>query len=315
MKKILIGLFCCLTITSFAQRGYNHLLLDNYHPTLKTENIKGNVKIIYTYRYDAIENFGEVEKGSGFLKKKLTFDEDGKQTEEIRYNSNGNIEKKKKWAYNRDGSLIEFKRYTKEILRDHRKFKYNSNNKLIEKLKIKSDGSLGSKYVYKYNSEGKMVESQIFIGLARGFKNIYKYNENGTVRENNQYNCYGVFHSKETYLYDTNKHLIMRNTFAENGRQNEKWVWKRNEDGFETFVKDNGYWNSYKEYTLSFFRNTLNDILSLVYISEEGSETNSYSYIYDNQNNWTQKISYKLLNIFGDIKKPLSIVERKIEYY
>lgn len=316
MKKTLTTLVLSIVSTClFSQGGFNFFLLENYHPTRKTENIKGDVKTIHRYQYEAIERFGEAEKTTGYLKEKLTFDKKGNQTEKIEYNSDGTIKQKESWKYNENYQLIENKNVYQSNRKLTKKYIYNSRGNLVEKIYYNSDGNQFDKFVYAYNSNGQISESNNYRAGVKGMKNIFKYNSNGLLVSKTTYTSYGTLHSKLTYKYDSNENLTGRSYFdGVTGREEERYVMKYNDEGFETLFE---LYNRFNEKEGSEFK-ILDDENNSILRSYKNPETvgyNSYKYTYDNEGNWTKKISFEILNLTAGIKKPSGITERKIEYY
>ena len=101
-------------------------------------NLSKKVKSVRDFEYEAIEKFGEVEKGDYYKygnNQSLVFDEAGNQTENNTYNSDGSLDIKTTYKYDEKGNKIERNTYN-------------------------SDGSIKSKltYEYDYNTKGDWVQ-------------------------------------------------------------------------------------------------------------------------------------------------------------
>ena len=119
MKKIILIILSVLCLVSCNQSEKKNDLTE--------ENLKGKVKSITENTYEAIEKFGQIEKGdvSYYAYAVTIYNEKGDRIEENHYNS--------------DGSLLY--KYT---------YKYDKKENIIEKNRYNSNGSLDEKYTYKY---------------------------------------------------------------------------------------------------------------------------------------------------------------------
>ena len=130
------------------------------------ENFQGNVKSVKQTAYQVIEKFGEATKGEvsdvavwkydekkRLLEepsKKYRYDSNGNKTEEITYNSAGNIESSIVWTYNEKNKKIE-------------ENSYDSNKKLITKTKWKYDDLGNMIDESEYDADGKLVKREIRV--------------------------------------------------------------------------------------------------------------------------------------------------------
>jgi len=118
---------------------------DDKKNDLTRNNLNGNVKSTYEISFEAIEKFGEIEKGD---KRWQDYDESDNK---LIYNDNGNrIEDNK---YDKDGEL------TNKL-----KFKYDDNGNQIEEKNYDEDGELENKYIYEYKFDDKenWIQKTIF---------------------------------------------------------------------------------------------------------------------------------------------------------
>jgi len=89
-------------------------------------------------------------------------------------------------------------------------YKYDGNNKMVEEIDYKSDGSIRGKYIYKYNSEGVQIEKNTYH--ADNSKTTSKYNKDGKLIEETEYNSNNIQTSTIKYFtiydYDSNGNWI-----------------------------------------------------------------------------------------------------------
>ena len=112
---------------------------------LTEANLNGKVKSVYTTSFEAIEKFGEIEKGDKRWQK--SYESDNKSI----YNDNGNrIEDNK---YDKDGELT-----------NKWKGKYDDKGNQIESNEYDEDGELENKYIYEYkfDDEENWIQKTIF---------------------------------------------------------------------------------------------------------------------------------------------------------
>lgn len=175
---------------------------------LTKNNIKGKVNFIRCTEYEAIEKFGEIEKG----------------------------EVKGGWtdSYNENGKLIERNNYKYDgSLRDKRLIKYDEKGNKIEVNFYNADGSLSSKRFDKTNEKGNKIEVS-FYNADGSFNYLntinYKYDKNGNIIEEKWYNPKGhlIWHVK----YDDKGNEIEFNEYKLPGVLRLKEINKYNRKGF-----------------------------------------------------------------------------------
>ena len=180
MKKIILAILSVLYLVSYGQLEKKSEKKND----LTEENLKGKVKSIKETPYEAVEKFGQIEKGDMLNTYFTIF---------TIYNKKGNTIEEN--DYNSDGSL--FSKFT---------YKYDEKGNIIEKNDYDSDGSLNYKTTYKYDEKGNMIEANFYNSDGSlSFKLTYKYDEKGNMIEATYYNSDGRLDSKTTYKYEYDK--------------------------------------------------------------------------------------------------------------
>jgi hypothetical protein len=294
--------------------------------------LKGKVKSIHSITYEAIEiNDSLIVKGEKKVKNKrfygitdinISFNEFGFITElkdnyrhekniyncennilfTFHIDSNLNISRKIVFKYNSNKKIVKEIWYTSENKNDYKIIFIYRKGKLIKQI----DKDLREKYYYlskyQYDNNGNINKIEEFENDSLTFCNIYQndslgrklkietygfgyklkeivnnvYNKSGNLTEIVKYNTDNKIISKIVYSYDIEGHLIEENEFIEDPKK-------------------------YKQYNLKG-----DEILSVNEYIQDFIVV--YSYTYDNNNNWTKKITYYN-------GKPYEIEEREILYY
>ena len=163
---------------------------------LTKKKLKGKVKSIKETTYQAVEKFGQIEKGDVLVDSSAVYTDDGhfkiynekgNKIEENYYNSNGRLYSKTTYKYDEKGNMIEDNFYDSD------------------------DGSLIYKNTYKYDEKGNKIEEYHYDEDGKfNYKYTYKYDEKGNNIEKNNYDSNGRLDSKYTYEYDKNNNWTQR---------------------------------------------------------------------------------------------------------
>ena len=188
MEKIILVILSVLCLVSCNQSEKKNDLTE--------ENLKGKVKSITENTYEAVDKFGQIEKGDVLVDSSAVYTDDGRFKI---YNEKGN--KIEENYYNSNGSLIYKNTY-----------KYDEKGNKIEENYYNSNGRLYSKTTYKYDEKGNMIEDNFYDSDDGSliYKNTYKYDEKGNIIEENHYDSNGRLDSKYTYEYDKNNNWTQR---------------------------------------------------------------------------------------------------------
>ena len=188
MKKIILAILSVLCLVSCNQSEKKNDLTE--------ENLTGQVQSITENTYEAVDKFGQIEKGDVLVDSSAVYTDDGhfkiynekgNKIEENYYNSNGRLYSKTTYKYDEKGNMIEDNFYDSD------------------------DGSLIYKNTYKYDEKGNKIEEYHYDEDGKfNYKYTYKYDEKGNNIEKNNYDSNGRLDSKHTYEYDKNNNWTQR---------------------------------------------------------------------------------------------------------
>ena len=134
MEKIILVILSVLCLVSCNQSEKKNDLTE--------ENLKGKVKSITENTYEAVDKFGQIEKGDVLVDSSAVYTDDGHFKI---YNEKGN--KIEENYYNSNGSLIYKNTY-----------KYDEKGNIIEENHYDSNGRLDSKYTYEYDKNNNWTQ-------------------------------------------------------------------------------------------------------------------------------------------------------------
>ena len=134
MEKIILAILSVLCLVSCNQSEKKNDLTE--------ENLKGKVKSITENTYEAVDKFGQIEKGDILVDSSAVYTDDGHFKI---YNEKGN--KIEENYYNSNGSLIYKNTY-----------KYDEKGNKIEENYYNSNGRLDSKYTYEYDKNNNWTQ-------------------------------------------------------------------------------------------------------------------------------------------------------------
>ena len=109
MKKIILATLSVLYLVSYGQSKKKNDLTE--------ENLKGKVKSIKETTYEAVDKFGQIEKGNVFYDRfsllfnspfTIIYNEKGNKIEKNYYNSDGSLKSKTTYKYDKKGNNIEY---------------------------------------------------------------------------------------------------------------------------------------------------------------------------------------------------------------
>ena len=280
MEKIILVILSVLCLVSCKQSEKKNDLTE--------ENLKGKVKSITENTYEAVDKFGQIEKGdvSYYAYAVTIYNEKGNKIEENHYNSYGMLYEKYTYKYDENGNNIEECHYEDGILSKKHTYKYDENGNNIQKRRYYyKNGKFNSKssYTYKYDENGNNIEECHYLTDGKiDYKTTYKYDEKGNKIEICRYD-YDNLSYKYTYKYDEKGNNIEKNKYYSSGNLNYKSTYKYDENGNK--IEENSY-----------------DFI------HRFDYKDTYKYEYDKNNNWIQQVTY-------ENNKPTQIKERIIEYY
>jgi hypothetical protein len=314
---------------------------------LTAELLKGNVKSVREIDYAVITRFDSIMKNhigpSGtFLDKnrECEYNTSGMLIACVNYDNNNKIEGEYEYEYDEFGDLIKESIHRYQSLsypdipeqKTRTEIKYNNNRNKVEMTQYNYD-SLKSKNTYKYDFKGYIIEqNEYFNDGSLSVKSIYEYLDGNNVRiidynskgqitkeVTNDFDYNGkkidVFtnyfwtNTRITYRYDKRGNVIEKNKFGENDTLIYKVESTYDLNGriiftIETFPGTN------INYTNNKYDSKGSLIEQRASYEDERLIPTTYtnSFVYDKQQNWVKKISYR--NFISE-----KITERKIIYY
>lgn len=188
--------------------------------SLSEANIKGKVKTLTTYQYDASEKFGQAQKEKLRFTTTNFYNEEGNLTEQnLSYLPSGEITQKRIYEYDEQGNAL-VKDYNKDGKHQYTyKYIYDKNGKLIESNNFDSDGKRTDKRVTQYDTEGnKIITLHYDENDSIEWKWTYTYENNGkkvtlkAIKPDNSISWINI------YTYDDNGNEIEDNTVDANGK-------------------------------------------------------------------------------------------------
>ena len=302
--------------------------------------LKGKVKTFTQTDYDAVEKFGEIQKGEIDGKSIILFNDNGNKIEENQYKFDGSLKSKNTYKYEDSGNeLIEHCNYN-SVGSLEEKYIYDKGN-IIEHSEYNSDGSLKSKNTRKYDDNGNEIEWKTYQSdgsLIHKYTYKYKYNYKGNKIEEDEYSkADTLYYSKTTYKYDDKGNMIKEDAYhSEYGRLSLYWVRIYKYDDKGNKIEDVSYTDGslYSKYTYKYddkgnkiehcnynTNGSLEDKHTYKY-DDKGNEIENYNYNSDGslKDNYTGKYDYDITGnwikwIIFENSIPQFITERKIEYY
>ena len=134
MKKIILAILSVLRLVSCKQSEKKNDLTE--------ENLKGKVKSIKETPYEAVDKFGQIEKGNVLYDDGTSFtiyNEKGNIIEENYYDSDGNLSSKDTYEYDENGNNIEKNNYDSNGKLDSKyTYEYDKNNNWTQRIEYKN---------------------------------------------------------------------------------------------------------------------------------------------------------------------------------
>ena len=142
MEKIILAILSVLCLVSCNQSEKKNDLTE--------ENLKGKVKSITENTYEAVDKFGQIEKGDVLVDSSAVYtdygrfkiyNEKGNKIEENRYDSDGSLDFKDTYKYDEKGNKIEINNYNSDGRLDSKttyKYEYDKNNNWTQRIEYKN---------------------------------------------------------------------------------------------------------------------------------------------------------------------------------
>lgn len=233
---------------------------------------EGHLESIFTSEYDAQGRLIQVQirtmdGDSGWTQK---YDSDGNLIEKIEYYDNPNYNSSFVYTYDSKGNQIQGEKFdAKGKLLSKYQYNYNKKGKLTEEVWFDTDGKVLSKLAYKYRKKGRVQETKNLLpDLNSPIEWIAEFDKSGKlIREKTIY-ANPKLNTSSTYKFDRNDNPIEDSFYVENGKLDLRYTHFYDEKGMLTG----------------------GTIESSEGISEN---TFSYSYHYDEKENWTEQKQYE----------------------
>lgn len=284
-KKILIIITSFIIFSSWINNIY-------YENDLQKLKLRGNIKRIQKRAYQIGINYGELEKIEPISKITIEpFFEDFFR--DLHFNKNGNIIK---------SIMLDSK--NRKI--GERNIIYDNNNRIIKEIY----NSVSTRRITYYDSDKKSIE------INPDGEKIISFYENNNIIKQEYYRKNKLVQRIFIDYNDGNKKITEKKfTSIKDGLLTSHFIYKYDKTynlvtKIDSIKKTNLNLAKITDYKY----NEFGDVVEINYPNEEfnGILRQNYSYKYDTQNNWIERIEY---DGSGTHKTPVILTERIIEYY
>lgn len=279
-------------------------------------NYKGKVKNVSTTTYNALLNFGDIEKGSKLYgNTKYEFDQKGNKLKQYSFETDGQLNEKRTYSFNEFDDRIEKKIFDKnEELYLHKEYKYKGDecqkfikfrnekfrlqNKFkndnlgnrIEKIEYASLGKIIGVYKYKYDRRNNCLEEIRYKYDGKiDFIVKNKYDKNGNQIQTKELNSEGLLGSKSKCKYDKDSNCLKMGFYKSDNTLVRIYTYKHDFHGNVVKSKE------------------LNPEGKLIFSKKK------FDYRYDQYGNWIYLTSFRKTK--NQVWTPYEITERFFEYY
>lgn len=275
-------------------------------------NVKGKVKSITEVSYDAYENDGQIRKGESVrsdFESSYKFDIKNNIIEENLIDVNG-THFKNTYKYDQYNNVIEQKQYDANLKLTYAYtvvIKYDSNGNIIEFQRYGQSDNDNWFARLKINERGKWVELFMHFpsNIKRDWKEVRIYDELGNNVAQHYYDGVGNYNWSFFYNYDESGFLFEEKSKGLAMNNYLKRYDKKGNNIELVLYKEDG---SIAGKTIMEYDKRSNIVMEVFFDERGSNEITEYRYLYDYNGNWTRKTTI----CDGD---PMSIIERKIEYY
>lgn len=108
----------------------------------------------------------------------LLYDENGRQTENLKYHPNGSIEVRYIYKYDDKGNRVEVTGITgDESFANKWLYEYDDQNNLVRQTSYRPDGKIGKEHHFSYDENGNRLSEYIYENkkLVEKIEYIYEY--------------------------------------------------------------------------------------------------------------------------------------------
>jgi hypothetical protein len=297
----------------------------------------GAVKSVKLISFEAVTEGDKISRGASGGHQIRSYNESGQLLEVIDYMPDGTVRRNKKYTYSDKGLLVEGVDFINGQLIKKELYTYDKKGNLLEKVKYNGEGEIDSKNTYSYNKAGKQIEAYTYISsfgellleqkqtssyddkgnmikidYAGPEGNSYgstemKYDDKGNMIEDQNLGEDGSVRVKQRYIYNADNVLIERNTIGANDNIERQAI--LNKRGQLLKLEHYDEEGNVTRKSGSLYDDYGNPTAELRY-DQEGTESKDveYTYLYDNQHNWTEQIATQR----GQVAY---IMAREIDYY
>ena len=298
-------LLLCLTLIGNFHNCFSQEEINN----LESKLLLGKVKSIKAVSYDAVEKFGELQKGKTTGIIITEFNSQGYLIKETSYDEKNKITYVTKYTYDLKNNLIEKSTPQIGILLIN---KYDLENKCIQTDELKNDKSLKFRTKNKFSIDGKLIEANTYNSKGAFYKkSLYKYDEKGNLIDISWYNKDGTLSFKVLKDYDERGNIIKEDNLIDIlGERGSTMTFTYNNQSkvIETHFTSNDGMEYNRTTDYDEFGNIVSENSSSY--SPLNQFTINYSYTYDNIGNWIARTEISK----GPFEK-LTIIKREIVYY
>jgi len=186
------------------------------------QKLKGNVKSVKQFTYEAMEKFGKVEMGPK-IKDALHFyrryNPKGQMIEEVVYASKGfRMEGRTQWVYDSKGNDVQVREFNSSGYLIAQSLKIYEDGRLKEKTRLDKDQLIIYTVLYDYDQEGNWTESSQYNGYGELEKKVInRYDSLGNRIEYGYYDSNGALIEKKTYVLDKHDRELEYRLFHSGG--------------------------------------------------------------------------------------------------
>ena len=203
--------------------------------TVSTYNEQGRLSKQIVYRAD----------GSSFVQRSATFDDAGRRTVEAYFPVDASEASPISAPDEKRGGVMVVSRLTGNDAHRNREL-YDADDKLLEVISYRDDGSLKSRLLFSYDAAGRRIrEAQyvtpdtpaVEVADLPASETTYVYDAAGRMQEVAHYSN-GLLQAKTIYIYDASGNKVEEARYAEDGLLRHRESYVREVDGRGNWTKE-----------------------------------------------------------------------------
>jgi hypothetical protein len=275
----------------------------------KNDNLFGQIKTVQTIEYTAFVENNIIQKGDTINTLIEKYNEAGYLSEQAEYNPDGSLMQKEIFDYDRKNNRITDRLYAENNQMEQRiDITYNAMRLPAKELVKDVHGKKIQKTTYLYNEKGELTRLTVYDDRGKMTeRSYYSYDQKGNLI---RYVGYGEFDNRKiSHTFDAENRLAESLTLDLEGNFVERTAYRYDSLSVEKTYFDKENKPLKKEY---FVFDRYENLLTIRFFDKDENITESHSFVYqyDTNNNWTTQITYT-----GSEQRLTSIAERIIEYY